>query len=129
MSLGLLKPIQSPHQPQLDNKKKRKSSKSSGSLTQNLFDTYAKTEDNLTRAAICYLLKNGQRVPNEPEDPQKFTQRRRKAEIKLERINEQLESSCPKGRELTGEKWLETLLLAVGTVPIVKQKQNVGRIN
>ncbi len=115
--LALLKPIQSPPQTQLDNKKKRKSSKSSGSLTQTLFDTYSNTEDNLTRAAICYLLKNGQRVPNEPEEPQKFTQRRRKAEIKLERITEQLESSCPKGRELTGEKWLETLLLAVGTVP------------
>ncbi|MFM6456573.1 MAG: type V CRISPR-associated protein Cas12k, partial [Planktothrix sp.] len=115
--LALLKPIQSPPQTQLDNKKKRKSSKSSGSLTQTLFDTYSNTEDNLTRAAICYLLKNGQRVPNELEDPQKFTQRRRKAEIKLERITEQLESSCPKGRELTGQKWLETLLLAVGTVP------------
>lgn len=115
--LGSLKPIQPSPQTQLDNKKKRKSSKSSGSLTQTLFDTYSNTEDNLTRAAICYLLKNGQRVPNEPEDPQKFTQRRRKAEIKLERITEQLESSCPKGRELTGEKWLETLLLAVGTVP------------
>jgi hypothetical protein len=115
--LGSLKPIQPPPQTQLDNKKKRKSSKSSGSLTQTLFDTYTNTEDNLTRAAICYLLKNGQRVINEPEDPQKFTQRRRKAEIKLERITEQLESSCPKGRELTGQKWLETLLLAVGTVP------------
>lgn len=115
--LRLLEPLKSESQTQSDKKKKRKSSKPSGSLTQTLFNTYSKIDDNLTRTAICYLLKNGKKVPNKPEDPQKFTQRRRKAEIKLERITEQLESSCPKGRELTGQKWLETLVLAVGTVP------------
>lgn len=84
-----------------------------------LFNLYDKSEDILTRSAICYLLKNGSKLPkpNKPEDRKKFTQRRRKVAIKIERLKDQLEGSRPHGRDLTGEQWLETLITAATTVP------------
>ena len=84
-----------------------------------LFDLYEETEDVLTRSAICYLLKNGSKLPkpDKPEDKKKFTQRRRKVAIKIERLQDQIEGSRPHGRDLTGEQWLETLITAATTVP------------
>ena len=84
-----------------------------------LFNLYDKSEDILTRSAICYLLKNGSKLPkpNKPEDRKKFTQRRRKVAIKIERLKDQLEGSRPHGRDLTGGQWLETLITAATTVP------------
>ena len=78
-----------------------------------------KKENVLTCSAICYLLKNGSKLPkpDRPEDKKKFAQRRRKVEIKITRLKDQIEGSCPHGRDLTGEKWLETLLTAATTVP------------
>jgi hypothetical protein len=63
------------------------------------------------------LLKNGCEVPDQEEDKEKFAKRRRKTEIKISRLEEQLASRIPKGRDLTGEKWLETLIVATSTVP------------
>ena len=85
------------------------SSNSNRSVSKALFDAYSNTEDIPTKSALCYLLKNGCKVPTKEEDPEKFAKRRRKTEIKIERLTEQLESRIPKGRNLTGQKWLETL--------------------
>jgi hypothetical protein len=84
-----------------------------------LFDLYDKTEDTLTRSAICYLLKNASKLPkpDKPENSQKFTQRRRKVAIKIERLQDQIEGSRPHGRDLTGEQWLEILTTATTRVP------------
>ena len=84
-----------------------------------LFNLYDKQEDILTRCAICYLLKNGSKIPkpDKLEDNKKFAQRRRKLVIKIERLQEQLEGSRPHGRDLTWEQWLETLMTAATTVP------------
>ena len=86
-----------------------------------LFDLYDKTEeqDILIRSAICYLLKNGSKLPkpDKLENNKKFAQRRRKVEIKIKRLKEQIEGSRPHGRELTGEEWIETLITAATTVP------------
>ena len=73
----------------------------------------------LTRSAICYLLKNGSKLPksDKPEDSKKFAQRRRKVAIKIEKLKDQIKGSRPHGRDLTGEEWLETLLTAATTVP------------
>ncbi len=98
-------------------KGKKKSKKPKNTPRQSLFDAYDSAEDNLTKSAIAYLLKNNCKIPEQPEDPKKFAQRQRKAEIKLERLIKQIESSLPKGRDLTGERWLETLLTAANTVP------------
>ncbi len=86
-----------------------------------LFNLWDETEDEdiLTRSAICYLLKNGSKLPkpDKPENSKKFAQRRRKVAIKIERLKNQIEGSRPHGRDLTGEQWLETLITAVTTVP------------
>ncbi len=84
-----------------------------------LFALYDETkEDVFTRSAICYLLKNGSKLPqlDKLEDRKEFAQRRRKVAIKIERLKEQLEGSRPHGRDLTSEQWLETLHTAAKTV-------------
>ncbi|MFW6296330.1 MAG: type V CRISPR-associated protein Cas12k [Halothece sp.] len=98
-------------------KNKKKSKKQKSSPRNSLFDAYDNAEDNLTKSAIAYLLKNDCKIPEQEEDPEKFAQRRRKAEIKVNRTREQIEARLPKGRDLTGERWLETLLTAANTVP------------
>ena len=98
-------------------RKKSQSSDSDRSLLKNLFETYRNTEDNLTRCAISYLLKNGCKINEKEEDSQKFAQRRRKLEIQIERLREQLETRIPRERDLTDAKCLETLVLATQYVP------------
>lgn len=97
--------------------KKSKKSDSDRSISTILFENYRNTEDILTRCAISYLLKNGCKINNKEEDAEKFAKRRRKLEIQIERLREQLEARIPKGRDLTDAKWLETLLLATHNVP------------
>jgi len=82
-----------------------------------LFDAYDQTEDILAQNAITYLLKNHCQIPQKPEDSNKLAQHRRKTEIKISRLEEQLDASLPKGRELSGQKWLDTLVTAATTVP------------
>ncbi|KST63074.1 type V CRISPR-associated protein Cas12k [Mastigocoleus testarum] len=99
------------------NSKKSKSSDISKNLSQQLFDTYRDTEDIVTHCAISYLLKNGSKLPNKEESPEKFTQRRRKIEIQIQRLREQLEARIPHGRDLTDLNWLNTLDIATNQVP------------
>ncbi|MEH1935691.1 MAG: type V CRISPR-associated protein Cas12k [Nostoc sp.] len=98
-------------------KRKKAQNSDSKSLSKNLFESYPKTEDNLTRCAISYLLKNGCKINDKEEDAKKFAQRRRKLEIQIERLREQLETRIPKGRDLTDTKWLETIVVATHNVP------------
>ncbi|MBD2254168.1 type V CRISPR-associated protein Cas12k [Nostoc parmelioides] len=97
--------------------KKSKNSDRDRSISKTLFESYRDTEDILTYCAISYLLKNGCKMNDKEEDTQKFAKRRRKLEIQIERLREQLEARIPKGRDLTDGKWLETLLLATHNVP------------
>ncbi len=98
-------------------KRKKPQNLDSKSLSNNLFESYSKAEDNLTRCAISYLLKNGCKINDKEEDAKKFAQRRRKLEIQIERLREQLETRIPKGRDLTDTKWLETIIVATHNVP------------
>ncbi|MEH1850306.1 MAG: type V CRISPR-associated protein Cas12k [Nostoc sp.] len=98
-------------------KKSKKSSASDRSLSHKLFETYQETDDILSRSAISYLLKNGCKLNEKEEDPEKFAKRRRKLEIQIQRLTEKLTSRIPKGRDLTNGRWLETLLTATTTVP------------
>lgn len=83
-----------------------------------LFEQYQETDDELTRSAIVYLLKNGRKLPNEPEDPKQFAKRRRKAEIRVERTTNTLHRmQLPTGRDMTDQEWLKTLATAVSNVP------------
>jgi IS605 OrfB family transposase len=97
--------------------KKSQNSDSERNLSKNLFEAYGNTEDNLSRCAISYLLKNGCKISDKEENPEKFTKRRRKLEIQIQRLTEQLEARVPKGRDLTDAKWLETLSLVNTNVP------------
>lgn len=107
-------------EPQPRKEKKRKKTKKSDSersISDTLFEVYRGTEDNLTRCAISYLLKNGCKISQKDENAEEFANRRRKLEIQIERLIEQLEARTPKGRDLTDAKWLESLLLATHNVP------------
>jgi hypothetical protein len=90
-----------PNQTKGKNSKKCQTSKPNRSVYQTLFQAYDNTEDILIRSAICYLLKNRCKVPDQEEDKEKFAKRRRKTEITISRIIDQLASRIPKGRDLT----------------------------
>ncbi|MEH2413309.1 type V CRISPR-associated protein Cas12k [Nostoc sp.] len=87
-------------------KKSKKSSASNPdrSLSHKLFDAYQETDDILSRSALSYLLKNGCKLNDKEEDPEKFAKRRRKLEIQIQRLIDKLTSRIPKGRD---EKWLK----------------------
>lgn len=97
--------------------KKRKASNNKNSLSNALFQAYRETENILSACAISYLIKNGCKVGDQEEDTEKFAKRRRKTEIRVYRLQQQLASRMPKGRELTGQTFLEILALATSAVP------------
>lgn len=105
--------------PKKKGKKAKKTQQPQGerSLSKILFDTYRDAEDIQTRCAISYLLKNGCKIRSQEEDSKKFAKRRRKVEIQIQRLTDQLASRVPKGRDLTAAKWLESLLEATRKVP------------
>ncbi len=113
------------HTTQSDNKQKqkRKSKKSSNlqgsskKLVTILFEAYDQTEDELEHCAIIHLLKNGCQISDGDENAEEFALNRRKKEIEIERLQVQLASRMPRGRDLTGEEWLQTLTIATNTVP------------
>ncbi|MEH2387295.1 MAG: type V CRISPR-associated protein Cas12k [Nostoc sp.] len=98
--------------------KKNKNDSSNTTLFGGLFDIYDKTEDCLSRCALAYLLKNNCQVSEVDEDPDQYAKSRRKKEIELERLKNQIKSRKPKGRDLTGEKWLKTLSEVVNKIPL-----------
>jgi hypothetical protein len=105
-------------QEQTNRKKRRKKTDlSDRSLSDQLFDLYRDSKCVMEQCAIALLLKNGCKMPTQTEDPQKFAQQRRKTEIQIQRLQEQLESRIPHGRDLIGQSWLDVLETATQTVP------------
>jgi hypothetical protein len=102
------------HQASIDVIPKGKKSSDVGHL---LFEAYRETDDVQTQCAIAYLLKNGCKVSNIEEDPEPFARRCRKLEIQIERLTNQLENRLPKGRDLTGQRFLNALDTAANSVP------------
>ena len=80
-------------------------------------EVYQNTHEPLTKSAACYLLKNRCRIPQKPETTQAFLKRRRKVEIRIERLLNQIEQRIPDERDLKGEKWLVALMDATNTAP------------
>lgn len=109
----------------ISNAKKRKTAQQQGnpshnrSLLARLFEAYDTTDTILSRCAIAYLIKNGGKIPETAEDPEKFAHRihRKQKEIEIEQLEAQLQARLPKGRDLTGEDFLETLAIATQQVP------------
>ncbi|MBD2074364.1 hypothetical protein H6F86_10805 [Phormidium sp. FACHB-592] len=109
---ALDKPTQNPGK-----KSKKKVALSDQSLVDQLFERCQNTKSALERCAIAFLLKNGCKVSQQEEDPQNFAQHRRKVEIQVKRLQEQIEGRLPHGRDLTGQSWLDALETATQTVP------------
>ena len=95
------------------------SAESQKNLRKSLYQAYERTKDSLSRSAIAYLLRNRCQIPSDTdEDPQKFLKYRSKIENQIKRLTQQLENRLPRGRDLTGERFLTTLELATRNVPI-----------
>lgn len=103
--------------PNKQKKEKKRQTKPDNSVMSLLFKKYDSTEDVLSRCAIAHLLKNDCQVSTEPEDPEAFANRidRKKEQIKL--LEAQLMNRLPKGRDLTGEEFRETLAIATNQIP------------
>jgi IS605 OrfB family transposase len=77
-----------------------------------LFEAYDAIDETLSRCAIAYLIKNGCKIPETEEDPEKFAHRLRRKQKEIEQLEAQLQARLPKGRDLTGEEFMETLAIA-----------------
>lgn len=78
-----------------------------------LFERYEVTEDYITRRAIVHLLKNGGEVNEETEDPKKLANRLARKREEILRLEEQLTSRLPKGRDPTGAQAIDFLQEAI----------------
>ncbi len=76
----------------------------------NWFATYREAKDDRERNSIAYLIKHYRQIPHGLEDPKKLAKRRRKVEIRIERLQVQMEAKLPTGRNLTNE--YDDLLMA-----------------
>ena len=71
----------------------------------------------LTRqCAVVYLLKNQLEFANEPEDAERYQLYRRRKEIEITKLEEQLKARLPKGRSLEKGEYLEALEQAEGLI-------------
>ena len=70
---------------------------------------HLKIKKLLQKCAVIYLLKNKCKIADQPEDPEKYQQYRRKKEIQIERLEVQLKARLPKGRNLATDEYLEAL--------------------
>ena len=70
---------------------------------------HLKEKKRLKCYAIVYLLKNKCRVSNQPEDPEVYEQYRKRKEVQIERLEHQLKSRLPKGRENNSQRWIKAL--------------------
>lgn len=107
-------------------KKKNKASKEID-LFDHFFKLYDESTESLSRCALAYLLKNNCRIPEEMENPEDYLQRRRRKEIEIERLQNQLQARLPNGRNLTGETWLETLNLVNHQIPLDTDEEAAWR--
>jgi hypothetical protein len=73
--------------------------------------------DQLTRCAIIHLLKNGCVVPKKLESPKKYQQMLLSKQKAVQRLETQLASSLPKGRDMSGEGFLAALELITNQIP------------
>lgn len=99
------------------------SGESKRKLRPSLYKVYESTDDVLVKSAIAYLLKNKCHIPEQDaEKLQKFAKYRRKLELQVKRLAQQLENRLPQGRDLKGERFLNALELAANSVPVDEEE-------
>jgi hypothetical protein len=74
-----------------------------------LFNAYYATDDTLQKCAIAYLIKNKRQVNDKEEDLKKLTRLIKQKKKKIERLQKQLESRIPKGRQWLGNDFIDNL--------------------
>ncbi|MBD2122221.1 type V CRISPR-associated protein Cas12k [Trichocoleus sp. FACHB-262] len=77
-----------------------------------LLDAFDATTDVLSQRAIIHLLKNKLTVSEQDESLENWNQRLESKRIEIERLEEQLQSQLPQGRDPTGERFIDSLLTA-----------------
>jgi len=115
--LGQLSAEESSSKARSPKNKKKQNSKADRDLMGRLFLMYETAEDVLSRCAIAHLLKNDCQVNELEENPEKFADRIRNKQKAIEQLEAKLISRLPKGRDLTGEEFLETLAIATEQIP------------
>jgi len=86
-----------------------KTSKTNYQTLDALFNAYYATDDSLQKCAIAYLIKNKRQVNDKEEDLKKLTRLIKQKKKKIERLQEQLESRLPKGRQWLGNEFIDNL--------------------
>lgn len=81
-------------------------------LLSSLLDAFDATTNVLNRRAIIHLLKNKLTVSEQDESLEDWNQRLESKRIEIERLEEQLQSQLPRGRDPTGERFIDSLLTA-----------------
>nr|WP_199305029.1 type V CRISPR-associated protein Cas12k [Phormidium sp. FACHB-592] len=121
---------------QQSRKKAKKGTKKStrgtiDTLTDALFEKYTAFEgsDLLSQCAIAHIIKNDGKVAQRRENSGRFTEKFNKRKKQLERLEVQLAGSLPKGRDLTGAKFLEALETASRQVPADDNELRVWQAN
>ncbi|MBD2036282.1 hypothetical protein H6F76_14790 [Leptolyngbya sp. FACHB-321] len=100
-------------------------------LTDALFEKYTEFEgkDLLSQCAIAHIIKNDDKVVKRRENRRRFTEKFNQRKKQLERLEVQLAGSLPKGRDLTGEKFLQALETATQQVPADDNEFRVWQAN
>lgn len=96
--------------------KQNRSNKAGKPLLGFLLNRFEATSDALERRAIVHLLKNDLTISEQEKPPEILTQQLESKKIEIERLEKQLQSQLPKGRDPTGERYVESLLAAI-TLP------------
>lgn len=87
--------------------------KSGNALLGFLLDRFDNTNHPLERRAIVHLLKNNLAISEQDKDPETLAQQLESKKIEIERLEKQLQSQLPKGRDPNGERYVESLLAAI----------------
>lgn len=92
--------------------KKKKSAAQDKDLIGKLFKAYEATDDLTQRCILAYLIKNGGTLSNDEETPEAFAHRIHSKQKEIARLEDRLQARLPKGRDLTGDIFTDTLLIA-----------------
>jgi hypothetical protein len=82
------------------------------SLMNFILDEYEKATDKIDCRAIGHLIRHNLVVSEEEERIEDIQLRIEKKRIEICRLEEQIDSSLPKGRDPTGERFIEKLVIA-----------------
>ena len=103
------------------NKLKPEEPQNHSSLINAIYTAHSQAKSPLSRAAFALLIKNSGQVPETPENPEYYQQRRKRKEIQIRRLEEQLKASLPKGRILDSKHWENALKLAQTPITTIEE--------